>query len=113
MVLEGDDNRILRVAAGHITGTAFVPGSGNIGIAAHRDTFFRALRFIRPNDLVTLKTSSGMARFSVSDVQIVRPSDTGVLAAAPGRDLTLVTCYPFYYVGSAPKRFVVHARKVS
>lgn len=113
MVLEGDDERILRVAAGHISGTALVPGSGNIGIAAHRDTFFRALRFIRPNDLVTLKTSAGLARFAVSDVQIVRPSDTQVLAAAPGRDLTLVTCYPFYYVGSAPKRFVVHARQVS
>lgn len=113
MVLEGDDERILKVAAGHITGTAVTPGFGNIGIAAHRDTFFRALRLIRVNDLVTLKTGTGLARFSVSDMQIVKPSDTQVLAAAPGRDLTLVTCYPFYYVGSAPKRFIVHARLVS
>jgi sortase A len=113
MVLEGDDERILKVAAGHISGTALTPGFGNIGIAAHRDTFFRALRLIHINDLITLKTSTGFACFSVSDVQIVKPSDTQVLSAAPGRDLTLVTCYPFYYVGSAPKRFIVHARLVS
>ena len=113
MVLEGDDAAILKVAAGHIAGTALAPGSGNIGIAAHRDTFFRALRAIRRNDLVTLKTPAGVARFSVSSMEIVRPSDVQVLAAAPGRDLTLVTCYPFHYIGSAPERFIVHARQVS
>jgi sortase A len=113
MVLEGDDERILRVAAGHISGTALIPGTGNIGIAAHRDTFFRTLRSVRVNDLVTLRTRTSLARFAVSDVQIVRPSDTQVLAAVPGRDLTLVTCYPFYYVGAAPKRFIVHARKLT
>jgi sortase A len=112
MVLEGDDARILRMGAGHISGTASVPGRGNIGIAAHRDTFFRSLRAIRPHDLVTLKTRAGIARFSVNDVEVVRPADVQVLSAAPGRDLTLVTCYPFYFVGSAPKRFIVHARQV-
>ena len=113
MVLEGDDDGILRIAAGHISGTALRPGSGNIGIAAHRDTFFRPLRAIRRDDLVTLKTPAGVARFSVSSMEIVRPSDVQVLAAAPGRDLTLVTCYPFHYIGSAPERFIVHARQVS
>jgi sortase A len=113
MVLEGDDARILRVAAGHITGTAVKPGAGNIGIAAHRDTFFRPLQSIRPNDMVTLTTLDGLARFTVSDTEIVRPTDVQVLAAAPGRDLTLVTCYPFHYIGAAPERFIVHARRVS
>lgn len=113
MVLEGDDDGILRVAAGHISGTALRPRGGNIGIAAHRDTFFRPLRAIRRDDLVTLKTAAGVARFSVSGTEIVRPSDIQVLAAGPGRDLTLVTCYPFHYVGPAPERFIVHARQVS
>lgn len=113
MVLEGDDAAILQLGAGHISGTAVTPGNGNIGIAAHRDTFFRPLRSIRENDLVTWQTPAGLARFRVSDVEVVRPSDMAVLARAPGRDLTLVTCYPFYYIGSAPKRFIVHARQVS
>ncbi len=113
MVLEGDDPQILKIAAGHIPGTAFIPGAGNIGIAAHRDTFFRPLRAIKPNDVVTLETPRGLARFAVKDTEIVPPSDVQVLAPAPGRDLTLVTCYPFYYLGSAPKRFIVHARQLS
>jgi sortase A len=113
MVLEGDDERILKLAAGHIPGTATIPGTGNVGVAAHRDTFFRPLRSIRRDDLVTLNTAAGLARFVVSDVEIVRPSDVQVLARAPGRDLTLVTCYPFFYIGSAPKRFIVHARQIA
>jgi sortase A len=113
MVLEGDDASILKIAAGHISGTAVAPGTGNIGIAAHRDTFFRPLHSIRANDLVTLRTRAGLARFTVSDTEIVQPTDVQVLAPTPGRDLTLVTCYPFHYIGSAPKRFIVHARQVS
>lgn len=113
MVLEGDDARILSLAAGHIAGTAVVPGTGNIAIAAHRDTFFRPLRSIRPDDLITLKTPGGLTRFEVSDTEVVRPTDMEVLNRAPGRDLTLVTCYPFHYIGHAPKRFIVHARQVS
>lgn len=113
MVLEGDDARTLRVAAGHIPGTALAPHGGNIGIAAHRDSFFRPLRSIRAHDLVTLTTPAGVSRFIVSDFEVVRPTDVKVLAPAPGRDLTLVTCYPFAYIGRAPRRFVVHARQVS
>jgi len=112
MVFEGDDAGILSQGAGHIPGTAFPAGSGNIGIAAHRDTYFRPLRVIHANDVIDLKTPAGTSRYTVTEAKIVRPSDVGVLARAPGRDLTLVTCYPFSYVGSAPERFIVHARKI-
>jgi LPXTG-site transpeptidase (sortase) family protein len=110
MVFEGDDAGILSQGAGHITGTAL--RSGNIGIAAHRDTYFRALRVVHANDVITLKTPAGTSRYAVTETKIVQPSDIGVLAQAPGRDLTLVTCYPFYYVGNAPERFIVHAQKM-
>jgi sortase A len=112
MVFEGDDAGVLGHGAGHIPGTALPPGGGNIGIAAHRDTWFRPLRIIRSNDVLTLKTPAGTSRYSVTETEIVRPSDVGVLARAPGRDLTLVTCYPFFYIGNAPERFIVHARKI-
>jgi sortase A len=112
MVFEGDDSGILKQGAGHIPGTALPAGTGNIGIAAHRDTYFRPLRAIRANDVITLKTPAGTSRYTVTECGIVRPSDVGVLERAPGRDLTLVTCYPFFYVGSAPERFIVHARKI-
>ena len=111
-VFEGDDARILSLGAGHIPKTALPPGGGNIGIAAHRDSYFRPLRLIRVNDLIELKTPAGASRYAVTETKIVRPSDIGVLATAPGWDLTLVTCYPFYYIGSAPERFIVHARKI-
>jgi LPXTG-site transpeptidase (sortase) family protein len=113
MVFEGDDRDVLKIGAGHIPGTAFSPDNGNIGIAAHRDTFFRPLRLIRANDVITLRTLSGTARFAVTGTEIVRPSRVSVLERAPGRDLTLVTCYPFAYIGRAPQRFIVHARKLS
>jgi sortase A len=112
MVFEGDDAGILSQGAGHIPGTALQPGSGNIGIAAHRDTYFRPLRAVHANDVITLKTPAGTSRYAVTETKIVRPSDIGVLARAPGRDLTLVTCYPFYFVGNAPERFIVHALKM-
>ncbi|MCU1334566.1 MAG: sortase family protein [Bryobacterales bacterium] len=112
MVFEGDDAGILGQGAGHIPGTALTPGSGNIGIAAHRDTYFRPLSGLRASDVITLKTPSGTSLYTVTETTIVRPSEIGVLARAPGRDLTLVTCYPFFYVGSAPERFIVHARKI-
>lgn len=111
MIFEGDDAGILEEGAGHIPGTALPQGGGNIGIAAHRDSYFRPLRLIRANDLITIKTPKGTSRYAVMETEIVPPSDVGVLARAPGRDLTLVTCYPFFYVGSAPERFIVHARK--
>jgi LPXTG-site transpeptidase (sortase) family protein len=112
MVFEGDDAEILRQGAGHIPGTAIRPGSGNIGIAAHRDTYFRPLRVVHANDVIALKTPAGTSRYAVTETKVVRPSEVDVLARATGRDLTLVTCYPFYYIGNAPERFIVHARKI-
>ena len=113
MVFEGDDAGILKVGAGHIPGTSLSPGKGNIGIAAHRDTFFRPLRSIHPEDVIAWRTPAGETRFGVTKTEIVRPSDVGVLAQTPGRDLTLVTCYPFSYIGHAPQRFIVYAERLS
>jgi sortase A len=110
-VYEGDDARVLKLGAGHVPGTALPGAAGNICIAAHRDKFFRALRFIKPKDEIVLDTGQGEMRFVVDSTSIVKPSDTQVLLPAPHRDLTLVTCYPFFYVGAAPKRFIVHASR--
>jgi len=112
MVFEGDDSGVLEQGAGHIPGTGYSPDGGNIGIAAHRDTYFRGLRVIHANDVITLKTPADTTHYVVTETKMVTPFDVDVLAPAAGRDLTLVTCYPFYYVGSAPERFIVHARKV-
>ena len=112
MVFEGDDAGILKIGAGHIPGTALPHTNGNICIAAHRDTYFRPLRVIHPNDVITLRTPSGTSRFAVTETEIVRPSNIKVLAQAPGRNLTLVTCYPFSYMGHAPRRFIVHAKRI-
>ncbi len=112
-IFEGADGSILKRGGGHIPGTALPPGKGNVGIAAHRDTFFRPLRGIHQNDEITLRTPAGTFQYRVTQTEIVLPSNIHVLAPAPGRDLTLVTCYPFYYIGNAPKRFIVHARKTS
>ena len=112
MVFEGADSGILKQGAGHIPGTILPPGRGNIGIAAHRDTYFRPLRFIRAKDVISLRTPAGTSEFAVAETKIVQPSDVAVLSPATGRDLTLVTCYPFFYVGSASHRFIVYARKI-
>jgi len=112
VVFEGADEGILRLGAGHIQGTALPGGRGNIGIAAHRDTFFRSLRNINRNDTIQLTTPAGVARYVVTETEIVRPTDIQVLANVPGRDLTLVTCYPFSFVGHAPERLIVFAQKI-
>lgn len=112
MVFEGDDAGILKIGAGHIPGTSLSPGKGNVGIAAHRDTFFRPLRGIHMNDVIAWKTPVRNVRFAVIGTEIVRSSDISVLSPAPDRDLTLVTCYPFTYIGHAPKRFIVYAQRL-
>lgn len=111
MVLEDAAPKILLVAAGHIKGTALPGTTGNIGIAAHRDTFFRPLREVKPQDAIELTTSYGKFRYVVDAIEIVDPSDVQVLHQTADPELTLVTCYPFSYVGAAPKRFIVHARQ--
>ena len=113
MVREGADSGTLRRAIGHIPGTALPGKAGNVGLAGHRDTFFRALRNIEKDDTIDFETDSGTFRYAVQSTQIVGPRDVSVLSAAGGRTLTLVTCYPFYYVGSAPKRFIVRAVQVT
>ena len=112
MVREGADSGTLRRAIGHIPGTALPGKTGNVGLAGHRDTFFRALRNIEKDDTIDFETEAGTFRYSVQSTRIVSPRDVSVLSAAGGRTLTLVTCYPFYYVGSAPKRFIVRAVQV-
>lgn len=111
IVLEGSDSAVLDVAAGHIPGTALPGGSGNIGIAAHRDTFFRSLAEIRPQDQLTFRTPAGVFEYGVERTEVVEPSDIEVLRQTSDAELTLVTCYPFHYIGAAPKRFIVHARQ--
>jgi sortase A len=113
MVREGADGKTLHRAVGHIPGTALPGYAGNVALAGHRDTFFRELRNIQKDDTIQLETENGTYHYLVKSTEIVGPRDVGVLAASGGPTLTLVTCYPFYYVGSAPKRFIVRATQVS
>lgn len=106
---EGVDTRTLRRAAGHIPGTALPGERGNAAFAAHRDTFFAPLKSVRRGDAVVVTTPGGVFRYSVTDTRIVEPEDVSVLDPTPDTTLTLVTCYPFDYFGSAPQRFIVHA----
>ena len=110
-VLQGTSSRVLRLGIGHIAGTPLPGEDGNIGIAGHRDTFFRGLKDIRRNDEIQLQTASGLSRYAVDWAKVVANDDRSVLAPSNESALTLVTCYPFYFVGPAPKRFVVRAHK--
>jgi len=109
IILEGVGSDILKRAAGHISGTALPGTIGNVGIAGHRDTLFRPLRDIRANDLIVLETPKGIFRYRVERTEVVEPTDVDVLHHTEDAQLTLVTCYPFYFLGPAPKRFIVHA----
>ena len=113
IVRAGSDSRTLRLAVGHIGGTAFPGELGNIGLAAHRDTFFRRLGEIQANDQILLVTPEGTFTYRVQGTQIVEPRDTWVLRPTNVPAVTLVTCYPFRYVGSAPQRFIVRAELAS
>jgi sortase A len=112
LVIEGTGEPSLRRAAGHIAGTALPGHPGNVGIAGHRDSFFRPLRNIHRDDIITLATLRGEYRYRVVSTKIVDPDDVTVLKADGEDVLTLVTCYPFYFVGSAPSRFIVRAQRV-
>jgi sortase A len=112
MVVEGTSKRALRRAAGHIPGTAMPGQPGNVGISAHRDTFFRPLRNVRLSDIVTLTTPGGEYRYRVVATKVVEPSDVAVLNPDGNQILTLITCYPFYFVGAAPSRFIVRAERI-
>jgi sortase A len=113
VVVEGDNEEDLRRGIGHIPGTALPGAPGNVGIAGHRDTFFRPLRNVRAGDQITLRTAGSTHRYRVESTEVVTPDRSDVLNPTREPQLTLVTCFPFYYVGSAPKRFIIHAREVS
>jgi sortase A len=113
IVIEGVRAATLRRAVGHIPGTALPGQPGNVGISGHRDTFFRPLRNIRRDDVVTLTTLLGEFRYRVVSTSIVRPDNIAVLAPTDNQILTLVTCYPFYFVGPAPSRFIVRAERIA
>jgi len=113
IVAEGIGRTTLRRGVGHIPGTALPGETGNVGLAGHRDTFFRALKDLRTGDEIQLSTPGGSFKYVVESLMIVEPNDVGVLAPSSENVLTLVTCYPFFYIGAAPKRWIVRARQVS
>ena len=108
-VLEGTDELTLDRAVGHIENTAMPGGGGNVGIAGHRDGFFRGLMNVVPGDAIQLDTLHGSETFRIERTWIVSPEDVSVLDPTSERSLTLVTCYPFYFVGPAPQRYIVRA----
>lgn len=110
MVRQGDSVPTLRRAVGHVADTALPGEDGNVVLAGHRDTFFRPLRNVRVGDAIAVRTSAGDFAYVVASTSVVPPGDLTVLQPAGGRTLTLITCYPFSYVGAAPDRFIVRAR---
>jgi sortase A len=110
-ILQGTTAKTLRLGVGHIAGTALPGQPGNIGVAGHRDTYFRNLKDIQRNDQILLQTAVGVDRYAVDWLQITAPGDGAILTLSDTSGLTLVTCYPFHYIGAAPERFIVHAHK--
>jgi sortase A len=108
-VLEGTDEFTLNRGVGHVAGTALPGERGNVAIAGHRDGFFRVLKDVTAGDRIRLVTLWQTVDYTVQETRIVEPEDVRVLEPTGTPVLTLLTCYPFYYVGSAPKRFVVRA----
>jgi sortase A len=113
IIAQGDTGEVLRHAVGHIPETSLPGEFGNVGLAGHRDRLFRRLRAVQPGDIVILKTPSETFHFQVETTSVVPPTDVGVLRSSNRRELTLITCFPFDFVGSAPDRFVVHARELT
>jgi sortase A len=112
-IYEGTDDATLDRGAGRIEGTAQLNEEGNVGIAAHRDGFFRGLKDLSLGDELTLQTWLADRRYRVTRLWITRPTDVSVIAPGTSDALTLVTCYPFYFVGSAPQRFIVRAEPIA
>jgi sortase A len=110
-VFNGTDDLTLDRGVGRILGTAKMGQAGNLGIAGHRDGFFRGLKDLSPGDLVELNLPEQSYSYTVSQIRIVEPDDVSVLVPTTERTLTLVTCFPFYYMGSAPKRYIVTASR--
>jgi sortase A len=108
-ILEGTDDATLDRGVGHIAGTALPGVAGNLGIAGHRDGFFRVLKDITAGDTIEVETLAGTKRYVVESLFLVYPKDIWVLEPAQTSQVTLVTCFPFYFQGSAPQRFIVRA----
>jgi len=113
IVREGTNSATLSLAAGHIPGTALPGARGNTAVAGHRDTLFRGLKDVQPGDIIEFETFNGSLKYRVRSTEVVKPTDIGVLQSGRENELTLVTCFPFYYIGSAPDRFIVKASQVS
>jgi sortase A len=113
IVAEGTNDATLRRAAGHIENTALPGRPGNVGIAGHRDTLFRPLQNVRQDDVIVLTTLQGAYRYRVVSLKIVPPSDVAVLNPDGNEILTLVTCHPFNFIGPAPNRFIVRAKRIA
>jgi sortase A len=113
IVVQGGSEKLLRRAVGHLPETALPGEAGNVALAGHRDSLFRPLRDARPGDLITLRTPDREFQYQVEWTAVVPPSAVRVIQPTSEPTLTLVTCFPFYYVGAAPDRFVVRARKIS
>ena len=109
MVLQGVEENTLHLGAGHVPGTPLPGGDGNSAIAAHRIRFFRKLRRVRAGDRVQFSTVQGTSEYLVHSTEIVEAGDTRVIESRAFRELTLISCYPFYFVGAAPHQFIVHA----
>ena len=112
VISQGDSDAVLRVGAGHLADTPWPGQPGNVVIAGHRDTVFRPLRNVREGDLVDVTTETTVAHYRVVSAKIVSPTDLSVLKQNDGNSLTLITCYPFGFVGSAPERFIVRAAEI-
>jgi sortase A len=112
LVAQGESESILQHAVGHLPRTALPGFEGNVVLAGHRDTFFRPLKDIRNGDRITIATARRDFVYVVESTSVVKPTDVYVLRATGGHTLTLITCFPFYYVGSAPNRFIVFAREL-
>lgn len=111
-IFNGTDDHILDRGAGRIKGMAKMNEDGNLGISAHRDSFFRALKDIEMGDEILVQSTHGVEKYAVSNINIVPKADASVLAPVDQKTLTLVTCYPFYHVGHAPERYIVTALPV-
>jgi sortase A len=112
VVVEGDSDAVLDVAIGHLPDTPLPWHEGNSALAAHRDALFRPLKGVRLGDVLRLKTPYGDFDYQVRDTLIVKPGDIWVLDPTPGTTLTLISCWPFNYIGSAPERFIVRAERI-
>jgi sortase A len=110
--MEGDDESTLNVAVGHLPDTPFPWQEGNAALAGHRDTFFRPIRRARTGDEIRLVTPRGTFRYRATRQVVVEPDELWVLDPSPTAALTLITCFPFDFVGPAPRRFVVHAERI-